>query len=172
MNALERARMLLGTNFEQLAGGHVSGELPLTDAVVNRVIADKLGGSSGPVTAVHVHAQDGDTLHVDLALQGVPMISSVPITARIDQQPVLPHSPVLGLTWSLAGLGALARIAAPFVARVKTLPHGIRIEGDRVLVNVADILRAQGQEEALRYVTGLQVHTRDGQIRVQFELRV
>jgi hypothetical protein len=149
----------------------VAGELPVTDAVINRVLGDSFAGSAGPVTGVRVHAADGDTLHVALSLQGVPMISRVPVTLTIDQQPVLPHSPVLGLTWSLAGLGALARIAAPFVTRVKRLPPGVRIDGDRVLVNVADLLRAQGLDEALRHMTLLQVHTRDGQVRLHFELR-
>ena len=169
--ALERVRELLGSRFEELAGAHVAGELPLTDVVVNRLIAARLAKSSAPVTGIRVHAREGDVLDIGLTLQGVPMISHVPVSARIDQQPELPNAPVLGLQWSLAGLGALARIAGPFIARIKTLPTGIRIEGDRILLDVAALLRAQGLEEALGHLARLQVHTREGRLVVLFELR-
>lgn len=169
--ALDRLRELAGNNFEQLAGARIGGELPLTDAVVNRAIAERVARSGGPVTGVSVHARDGDALDIELSLQGVPMVSTVPISARVDQQPLLPHSPVLGLTWSLAGLGALARIAGPFIARMRRLPPGIRIEGDRILVDIADLLRAQRLDDLLRHLAHLEVHTHDGRIIVQFELR-
>ena len=169
-DALEGARRLLGDRFEHLAGARVSGELPITEPVINRAIAEQLAGASGPVAGVHVRAHDGDALAIDLALRGVPMISAVPVTARIDQQPRMPDAPVLGLQWSLAGLGALARIAAPFVAKIRTLPPGIRIDGDRVLLDIGELLRRQGLGEFLRYVSHLEVHAQEGRIVVRFEL--
>ena len=167
--AIDRLRGLLGARFEELTGGHLTGELPLTDTLVNRVIADRLG-SSTHVTAAHVHARDGDALDVHLTLRGVPLVSSVPVRLRITRQPVLPAAPALEMEWSVAGLGSLARIAGPFITRMATLPPGVRIDRDRIAVNLEDVLEAQGLGDVLRLITRLEVHTRDGRILLRFEL--
>jgi hypothetical protein len=62
-------------------------------------------------------------------------------------------------------------MAAPFVSQLTSLPPGVRIEGERVLVDVAEMLRARGLGETVRYVRRLDVGTRVGQILVRFELR-
>jgi hypothetical protein len=167
--AIDHLRTLLGMQFEQLAGAHVSGELPLSDTVVNRAVAERLG-SSAHVQAVHVHARDGDAVDVHLTLRGVPMISSVPVSLRIARQPLLPTSPVLEMEWSLAGLGALARIAGPFVTRMAKLPPGVRIDRDRIAIDLEEVLQAQGLADVLRLITRLEVHTRDGRIVLDFAL--
>jgi hypothetical protein len=167
--AIDRIRYLLGPQLEELGGAHLSGQIPLTDAVINRAAAAKLAAMSGPVADAHVHAADGDVLQVALTVRGVPLISTVPVRLQIDQQPELPSSPVLGLHWSLAGLGALARLASPFIERLAKLPPGVRMDGDRLLIDLADLLRAQGLGDLLRLVTRLEVHTRDGQVLVSFE---
>jgi hypothetical protein len=168
-DAIDRLRRILGERFEELAGGHVSGELPLTDAVVNRVIAERLG-SSTHVTAVHVHAREVDALDVHLSLRGVPLVSSVPVSLRIVRQPVLPASPVLELEWSLAGLGGLARLAGPFITKMATLPPGVRIDHDRIAIDLESALQAQRLGDLLRLLTHVEVHTRDGRIVVSFEV--
>lgn len=167
--AIDRLRSLLGPRFEELTGAHVSGELPLTDALVDRAIADRLGRSAH-VAAVHVHARDGDALDVHVTLRGVPIVTSVPVSLRIIRQPVLPASPVLEMEWSVAGLGALARMAGPFITRMVTLPPGVRIDRDRIAIDLAHVLQAQGLADVLRPITRLEVHTRDGRIVVGFEV--
>jgi hypothetical protein len=169
---LDRLHGLFGDRFQELAGTHVVGEVPLTDGVINAVIADRLAGMSAPVTGVRVRARDGDALDVDVTLRNVPLLSTVPVALRIDRQPQLPGSPVLTLHWSVAGLGALARIAAPFISRFATLPPGVRIDSDHIVVDLAEALRAQGFGDVLGLVTRLEVHTRDGRVVASFELAV
>lgn len=167
--ALDRLRHLLGARFEELSGTYVAGQLPFTDAVVNRAIAEQLR-SSARVAAAHVHARDGDALDVHLTLRGVPLISSVPLGLRIRQQPVLPDSPVLGIEWSLAGLGALARMAGPFITRLASLPPGVRMDENRITLDLREALRTQGLEDLLRLARRLEVHTQEGRIVLHFEV--
>ena len=65
-----------------------------------------------------------------------------PLTVHVavDQQPRFPASPFLVLRWSfLAGLGA---IASKFVGALeRKLPPGIRLDGDRIVVDIAAIAR-------------------------------
>jgi hypothetical protein len=62
-------------------------------------------------------------------------------------------------------------MAAPFLSNLKNLPPGVRIEGERALVDVAEMLRVRRLGEALRYVRRLEIGTRIGQVIVRFELR-
>lgn len=168
----DRVRQALGIDFEELAGGSFAGEIPLTDAFVNRLIAQQLAASQGPVTTAQVDAHDGDNLTMQLSMRAPRMMPSVRIAARIEQQPQFPGPAVLGLRWSVPGLGPLALFAAPALAYFKALPPFIRAEGDRISVDIAELLRTRGLGDVVRYVTGLQVHTRTGMFVVRFELRI
>ena len=48
---LGRLRTIAGNNLEELAGASLTLELPLTNAVVNRLIEQRLSAASGPVSA-------------------------------------------------------------------------------------------------------------------------
>ena len=46
------------TRFADLAGAHASFTIPVSDRLLNRLIADRLPPSS-PISELHVHAEDG-----------------------------------------------------------------------------------------------------------------
>jgi len=163
---------MLGVGLDELVGASVSGEIPLRNDLVNRLIAQRLAASPSAIAAAHVDAQDHDTVGVELSMRGPKLLPAVRIAARIDRQPDLPHAPVLGLRWSLPGLGPLGLLAAPALTWLKVLPPGIRADGDRIDVDIAAVLRSQGLGELLLYLAHLQVHTRRGAFVVQFELRI
>jgi hypothetical protein len=170
MNVGERVRALLGIDLPELGGASLGGEIPLSNALVNRLVERQLAGRQLPVTGVRVEAHDGQQLTIALTPRAR-FVPSITIAARIDQQPEFPHEPVLGLRWSIPGTGPLAAIAGPIIASFR-LPPGIRIVGDRVLVDVRELLQARGLGELLQYVAGLRVGTREGAVLVRFELRV
>jgi hypothetical protein len=95
----------------------------------------------------------------------------VAVAISIEEQPQFPESPVLGLRWSLPKLGFLGNLAAPFLSQLTSLPPGVRLDGERVFVDVAEMLRARGLGEAVRYIRRLDLGTRVGQVVVKFELR-
>jgi hypothetical protein len=166
---LGRLRALAGNNFEELAGASFAAEIPLTNTVVNRLIAERLVAGSGPVSAVQVDAQDDDTFNAQVSLRPK-IIPTIRIAARIEEQPE-PQRPVLGVRWSMPGLGPLGLLAGPALSFLKALPRGLRTEHDRILVDVAELLRAQGLADLLPFISKVGIHTRRGAFVVTFELR-
>jgi len=161
---------ILGPNFRDVSGSTVTGEVPVADSLINRFIADALAARQAPVTAVKLESLDDRRLIAHVTLRGPSFLPPVAVAISIEEQPQFPASPVLGLRWSLPKLGFLGNMAAPFLSNLKT-PPGVRIEGERAFVDVAEMLRAQGFGEAVRYVHRMEIGTRVGQIVVRFELR-
>lgn len=167
---LDRLRDIAGGSFQELSGTTIAAEIPLTNTIVNRLIGERLAAASGPVSAVQVEALDADTFSAQVSLKAK-MIPTLRIVARIEEQPE-PHRPVLGIRWSMPGLGPLGLLAGPALTFLKTLPRGLRAEDDRILVDVAELLRAQGLADLLPFMSQVRVHTRPGAFVVKFELRV
>jgi hypothetical protein len=167
---LGRLRDIAGGNLQELSGTAITGEIPLTNAVVNRVIGERLAADSGPVSTVQVDALDADTFSAQVSLKAK-MIPTLRIVARIEEQPE-PHRPVLTIRWSMPGLGPLGLLAGPALTFLKTLPRGLRAQDDRILVDVAELLRAQGLADLLPLIAKVRVHTRPGAFVLKFELRV
>jgi len=166
---LDRLRAVFGEQLQELAGTVVTGEVPLTTPVVNGLIAQKLATTSAPIAAARIETHPREAFTVHLRPKGPwPLLR---VEAAIDQQPDMPANPVLGIRWSLRGLGALAALAAPFLAQFRTLPPGITLDRDHIYVNLQALLRAQGYAELLPLVTGIRVLTREGGFVVQFEVR-
>ena len=168
----EQFLRLTGIELHELAGSAVGGEIPVSTDVVNRLIARRMATVQGPIAGVRVEAHEGQRMTVTLSLRGRSLIPAVTIAAEIEQQPQFPHPAVLGLRWSMPALGPLARFASPALAYFKALPRGIRLEGDRLGVDLGELLRAQGLGELLGYVTRLRIETRDGGFLVRFEARL
>jgi hypothetical protein len=167
---LGRLRNLAGNDLQELAGTAAAGEIALTNVVVNRLIAERLAATSGPVQAVQVEALDDDTFSAQLSLRAK-MVPNVRIVGRIEEQPE-PRRPVLGIRWSMPGMGPLGMFAGPALTFLKALPPGLRAEDDRILVDVAELLRTQGLGELLPYLTKVQVHTRRGAFVLKFEVKI
>lgn len=168
---LGRLRALAGNNLQELAGATVAAEVPLTNAVANRLIAQRLSAASGPVTAIQIDALDDDTFAAQVSLRAK-MIPTIRIVGRIEEQPQLPQRPVLGVRWSMPAIGPLGMFAGPALTFLKALPRGLSAEGDRILVDVGELLRSQGLGDLLPYLSQARVHTRRGAFLLRFELKV
>jgi hypothetical protein len=167
----QRVRDTIGIDLQEVAGATVSGEIPIAAAAINRIIADRLGAAETPVASAIIEPHDDGRIiaYVKLRARIVPPLK---IDARIEQQPELPDRPVLGLRWSIPGLGALALFVAPALAFFnKSLPRGFRVQGDWVGVDIHELMRSRGLDDLVPYLTGLQITTREGRVVVQFHVR-
>jgi hypothetical protein len=167
----DELRAATGIDLSELDGATASGEIPLTDDLLNRLIAGRLSVREGPIESVHLEARPRDAFAVRVRPRSG-WLPALTIEARITRQPILPESPVLVMHWSVAGLGPLARLAGPALALLDALPPGIRIEGDRAEVDLAELLRAQGHDDVLPLVRHIEVTTDAGRVVVRFAVRV
>jgi hypothetical protein len=168
----DRLRAITGLALPDIAGASLPGEIPLTAAAVNRLIAERLPAARGPFAAVHVVAHEGQRFTATVSLRAPSLVPAVTIAARIERQPEFPHRPVLGLRWSVPGLGPLARVAASIVTSFKTLPAGLRLEGDLLWVDLGELLRARGLGDVPGLITRLHVETRPGTFVVHLDARL
>ena len=167
MKIAELFRERTGLDLGEIAGSTVAGEIPIGDALVNRMLAQKLA-QHAQIGSLRVQAQPNDSV----AIQVVPRARLMPpmnITARIERQPEFPDHPMLLLRWSMPAAGPLALFAAPMLSYFKAMPPGIRMDGDRVAVDLRELLRARGLDDVIAFVRKLEVHTRPGGFVLRFE---
>jgi hypothetical protein len=167
----DKVRHALGIELPEIAGSLFAGELVLPNALVNRLVAERLSSAQLPIAAARMEAHAGDRLTFVLSLRGS-FIPDVTITAQIEEQPQFPGVPVLWLRWTLPAMRALSFFAASALTFFKKLPPGIHVEGDRIALDFAELLRSRGLEELKDYITRVNVNTREGAIVVAFALRV
>ncbi len=168
---LDRIRRLVGSRFEELAGARLEGELPLTDAVLNTLIAERLGASNTPVEKAELQVRPEGELFARVQLRRA-FLPAVIVGARIEQQPDLPRSAIVGFRWWLPGAGALSVLAGPVLAFFNAGPPWLTVEGHHLRVDLARLLRAQGLAEILDHLSSLRVDTRAGAVLVRFEFQV
>jgi hypothetical protein len=150
--------------FPDLAGSEGQAVIRVSEGVLNEVIAAQLHGSTS-IRELHVSPGAGNRLgvRVVLAKSFMPPIS---LEVSIDKQPSLPADPVLGLT--LSGMGGLLRFAGPVAGFFKALPPGVRMDGDRVFIDIRAALAPHGLTSVLNYVKDVAVGTEDGRLVVAF----
>ena len=74
------------------------------------------------------------------------------------------------LRWSfLGGLGALA---SRFLGSLKQLPEGVRLEGDRLVLDIAALAARTPAGQVLHYLKTLELHTVDDHMILDLELGV
>ena len=169
---VEPLRSRFGVELADLGGTLLAGEIPLGADVVNRLIARQLAQSHGPVERVTVEPRAGQQLHALVSLSKPKFLPTLTLDLHIEQQPAFPAVPVLGLRWAMPAAGPLAMMVAPVIASFKALPPGIRLDGERILIDLGEILRARGLGDVIRYVASLRVTTREGSFLIEFALRV
>lgn len=167
---IERLLTLLGVDLRELSGTTVDADIPLTPALINRKIAEYLARADGKVSAVVVEPLAGDALNVHVRMKAS-LVPPLPVRLLIAGQPEWPASPVLVLRWSLAGgLGVLARAASPVLSMFGSLPPGVRVDGDLIGIDIAEVLRSRGAAWLVPLVKRVRVHTSDAGVSVKIGL--
>ena len=152
---LERQR---SSGFEGFRGADVSATVPISEPLFNELLRESLPESI-PVRDLHVAPLSGDRLVVRARVGSASFLPPLKATVLIDRQPELPTSPILGLRL----MSPLIAMAAPLL-RFLDAPSGIRVEGDRILVDIAALLDRRGLGRYLEHVHALEVHTVDGAV--------
>jgi hypothetical protein len=146
-----------------VAGSRAALDVSLSEALLNRIIAERLP-PGGPVRDLRLRLVADEAL-ITLRLERPRFLPPMTVKVTIERQPDLPGAPDLVLRLGLpAGLGMLAGIGANLFA---TLPPGVRLDGDRLTLDLARLLAEQDLGWTLRYARALVVTFEPGRVRVQ-----
>jgi hypothetical protein len=156
----ELFRRQLASGFEDVRGADASITLPVSERLLNEVIARTIPRSA-PVRELHVKPEAGNRFLVRARIGSSPLLPPISLTLSIDRQPEFPASPVLILRLQMSGLLSLAGPALRFM---NALPPGIRVEHDRVYVDLPTLLETRHLASYLDYVKELRVNTLDGTV--------
>ena len=156
---------LRASRFADLAGARVSASIPVSERLLNELVASAIPPSV-PVRDVTIQPRRGDRFSVRARLARVDFLPPINITVAIERQPELPDSPlVLRLT---AFPGLIIGAAFPIASK---LPPGIRMDKDRVLVDLKTLAESQGYADLLTLVEKVRLTTDEGRLIVELEAR-
>ncbi len=155
--------------FRDLAGTELAATIPISDRLLNELIASSLP-SGGKVREIVVQSEEGNRVTAKVRVSASNLFPAIPVTLAIEDQPTLPERPLLGLRLSQAsGFVAMAASALPSMV---TLPPGISMEGDRIRLDIRQLLAERHMEGLLEHLTDLRVKTRAGAIILEVRARI
>ena len=160
---------LQSTSFADLAGTRVSARIPVSRALVNQLVARALQERSAPVRQIDIRPQEGDRLDAVVTLT-LPLVPPLTVGVVVERQPQFPASPVLVLRWSL--LGGVGALLSKFFGPHQKLPPGVRLDGDRVTVDIPAAAAGTPAAQLVGYVRRLEVHTAPDRLIVDADLEV
>jgi hypothetical protein len=159
---------LRASRFTDLAGARVSASIPVSGRLLTELVASSIPPAA-PLRDVTIHPQRGDRFSVRARLTRVDFLPPLKITAAIERQPELPDSPLVLRLGSFPGLIAMIGAALPIASK---LPPGIRMDGDRVLVDLKTLAECQGYADLLSLIETIRLTTDEGRLIVEVEVRV
>jgi hypothetical protein len=160
---------LRSSGFREIAGTRVSARIPLSRALINRLVADALAGTTAPVRQVDVRPGTDDRFDVVITVSW-PFVPPLTVAFYIEQQPQFPASPVLVLRWSL--LGGIGGFASRMMGSPEKLPAGVRLEGDRLVLDIPALAARGAAAALLPYLKALQLRSIDARLVLDVELQV
>ncbi len=161
-------RYLTSSGFRDIAGSRVSARIPVSRALLNRVVADALQGTTTPVRSVDIRPRAGDEFEVFIAVSW-PFIPPLKVIFVVERQPQFPASPMLVLRWSF--LGAMGTLVSRLVASFDRLPAGVRLDGNRVVLDIPTLAGPEGAA-LLPALRSLEIHTLEDRAVFDIELEI
>src|SRR5262245_21448392 len=142
--------------FADVAGADASLTLPVSERLINRIIAERLP-RGGVVSAVEVEAMPGNQISVRVRLGQSALLPPIRLGLAIERQPDLPSFPVIGLRIVSP---AIAALAAGLVARfVRALPPWVQFDGARLSIDLLAAAASVGGAETFGYLRSLALTT-------------
>jgi hypothetical protein len=160
-------RRLRAEKFADFSGASLSSTLPISDRLLTEMIRPLLPAS---ISQLDLRAKAGNLLLVAVRMRRPAWLPQIKLQLRIEGQPNLPDDPILVVRQlSYGGLSTLAGAAARFL---DALPPWLRVDGTRMFVDLAVLLRQQDALDLLTYLRRLEVTTLDGIVVVTTDARV
>ena len=162
---------LQSNRFADLAGTRVSARVPVSRALVNQFVARAIQARQPPlpVKQIDLRPTDGDRIDA-LVTVTLPFVPPLKVGVFVERQPIFPSSPVLVLRWTL--LGGLGLVISKIVGPHQKLPPGIRLDGDRILIDIPQAAAATPAAQFIGYLRGLEVHTEGDRLVLAVDLEV
>jgi hypothetical protein len=159
---------LRASRFAEVSGARASATIPLPERLLNEIIGALVPGSA-PIRDVTVRPQAANRLAVRARLARPDFLPPFNLILEIERQPQLPDSPLVLHVLSFPGLMSLAGAALSMAA---VFPPGIRMDRDRVLIDVRTLLERQGYGDLVPCLEDLRVTTEEGRLVLGVALRV
>jgi hypothetical protein len=156
------------SGFQDIRGTEVSFTLPVSDRLLNELVAE-WAPSSGNLREIEVHPKPGNRFAVRARVGPASFLPPVNLTVVIDRQAELPGSPMLVLRLEMGGL---LSFAGPALRFLDALPPGIRIDNDRIYVDLAALLETRGLLPLLDHLQHLDVSTSEGTMILSVRARI
>ena len=128
---------------------------------MNGLAAQALRETKTPVRQLDIRPRNGDLIDVIVTVSW-PFVPPLKVAVAVDQQPQFPDSPILVLRWSL--FGGLGAIAARLLGSMGKLPPGVRLDGDRLMLDIRVLAAQSPAAPLLQYLRTLEVHTLDDRL--------
>lgn len=160
-SALLREQQASG--FADFTGADGTVVVPVSDRLITRILAGRIPASA-PVREVVVRALANNLVEARVRLAKPAILPAITIRLLIARQPQLPDSPVLVLNVVSQGLAA---VAGPVMRFLDMLPTWIRMDGDRLFVDLRALLAQHGAAAVLDYLSDLQLTTTEGRFVIR-----
>jgi hypothetical protein len=157
---------LIAGGLSDVAGAEASVTLPVSSRLLNELISAALPTSS-PIRDLEVTPLDGDRFLVRGRI-GSSLLPLLKLHVAIERQAEFPAFAVLVLRVESTGLMVLAS----HVSRLISLPAWIRMERDRIHVDLRVLADQYGVRHYVSYVDDLQVKTVAGTLLLSLRARV
>ena len=157
------------SGFADLTGAQVTATVPVKERLINQVIAANLP-PDGALRHAELQAHPGERLTLRVALARPSFLPPFSVNLQIERQAQLPDSPVIVLR--IVGAGGLMAMAGSMAGLAGGLPPGMRLDGDRIHVDLRAMLRARGAATFLDLVEELYVTTGEGTVMLALRARV
>jgi len=158
---------LRATRFAGIEGARLSVSLPIAERLLNELVTAALPPSV-PVRDLTVKPRAANTLQLRARVAKLDFLPPMTLTFDIDQQPRLPDTP-LGLR--LRTFPGLTALAGPLLSQ-KALPPGIRLDGDRLFIDLRQLIERAGYGDLVPLIERLHLATEEGQLLVEIDARV
>jgi hypothetical protein len=155
--------------FAGLAGTEARAAVRVSAQLLNEAIG-AFAGASPAIRELAVSPRAGNRFDVHVKLTKPAFLPAINLTAAIEKQPQLPADPTLVL--HLSGAGGVMRFAGAAVGAFGTLPPGVRMDADRVFIDLRAVLAAKRQSEWLDYVEKLDISTDEGAVVLYVQGRI
>jgi hypothetical protein len=162
---LERLR---ASRFSDLRGARLTASIPIAGRLLNEIVGAALPPSL-PVRDLHLQPHPGNRIGVRARLARVDFLPPLNVTAAIERQPELPDGPLVLRLLTFPGLISLLGAALPLASK---LPPGVRLDRDRVYVDLKAMAERQGYGDLLPLVAGIRLTTGEDSLIVELDIRI